>query len=206
LLYVVSHIAQEAVSATHDRLRNFHLPFDDQVRGIRTAGAFMQLAFESNRWFEGDATRALPLMEEEYTVVDAATGYPVAAPSDQREPEEFAGWVEDESKCDFGLSRDGGCGLVAVRGAKLALLNVGHWMEVDAITDESLRAAIMKQDKKRIELTAYYKAHRDSHEESMGPYIGVLTKEGRLAVVHVEAFSGPDEIAYRVRPRLVKGV
>jgi hypothetical protein len=35
----------------------------------------------------------------------------------------------------------------------------------------------------------------------VGPYIGVMTREGRLAVVHVEDFSGREQILYRARPR-----
>jgi hypothetical protein len=191
---------REALWATCSGSEDFVLPFEDQVRSYGQSGASIQLGFESNRWFASD-TRALPAIEEEFTMVDATTGDQVSAPSDRREPSVFAVWVEQQSGSHFGLSREGGLSLVAVREARLALLNVRNWIESDAIKDQALRTLITDQSKSRVELTPYRKASRSSHGEVLGPYIGIMTKEGRLAVVHVEDLSAPDEVAYRVRPR-----
>lgn len=183
----------------------FPLFDDDRVGGNGAGNGYVHLGFMSNRRFLGDS-RALGPMENDYTVVDATTGYPDSAPPDQHETGKFAAWVTAQDKGDFGLSRAGGTSIIAVRGAKFASLNVTNWIEADAMPNDVLRATIEAQQKQRIDLNPYYTsflAEYSTHPpmEFIGPYIGVLTKEGRLAVVQVEGFSGPEQIDYRVRPR-----
>lgn len=180
-------------------LNQAYLEFPDRIKTLEWK------VFMSNRIFRG-GTLGLRQMERDYSVVDATTGLPVSVPFDQREPAKFAMWIEAQDKGDFGLSREAGNDLIAVRGAKLALLNVTNWIEADAIRNDELRAVIEQQHKRRIGLSSYYEAHRNEHStypptEFIRPYIGVMTKEGRLAVVHIEDFSGRAQILYRVRPR-----
>jgi Zn-dependent protease with chaperone function len=206
LPFVLNHLVAEALRAqymgeNHENL--FPLFDDDPVGSSGARNGYIHLGFMSNRMFRGD-TRGL--QEKDYSAIDATTGIPISAPSDQLEPAKFLMWVEAQDKGDFRLSREADNGLVAVRRAKLALLNVTNWIEADAIPNDELRAIIEKQNTKRIGLSSYYEAHLNGHStfpptEFIGPYIGVMTKEGRLAVVHIEDFSGREQILYRVRPR-----
>ena len=184
-----------------ERGDNSYPMFDaDRVGGSGAANGYVTLHFMSNRLFQGDS-RVLGTMELQFSIVDATTGVPISAPTDEHERMKFSNWIDKQDKGDFGLSRQTNGSLVAVRGSKLALLKVDNWVQADAIDDESLRATIQQQNKNLIQLASYYRANRDPRINYIGPYIGVLTKEGRLAVVHLEDFSGPDDITYRVRPR-----
>jgi hypothetical protein len=208
LPFVLNHLVAEALRTQYmgEIYENLFPLFDDDPVGSSGArNGYIHLEFMSNRMFRGD-TRGLHQMEEKYWVIDATTGLPVSVPFDQLEPAKFARWIEAQDKGDFGLSREAGNDLIAVRGAKLALLNVTNWIEADAIRNDELRAVIEQQHKRRIGLSSYYEAHRNEHStypptEFIRPYIGVMTKEGRLAVVHIEDFSGREQILYRVRPR-----
>jgi hypothetical protein len=203
LNFVVFKIVHHVLETTHPRMESFRLPFEDRVVSTLLSGTFISLGFESNRPFVGSGVRSLHSIEESYSVVDASTGYPDSAPPNRRDAEGFAAWLQAQGKGDLGLSL-APYSLVALRGAKLALLDVENWIEADAIRNDALRAIILKQDKKRIELEKYYQANRDSNDHYVVPYAGILTTEGRLAVVAVEDFSGRNDIAYRLRPRLEK--
>ncbi len=205
LRYVVPHIVSAALRASHRDFKDFTLPFDDRVVSFGHSGSVVRLRFESNAPFHGD-TCGLDDIEKRSSVIDAVTGYRETAPPDDREPGKFARWLDQHGKGDFGYDDAKGGGLFAVRGAKLALLDVSNWVEADAIGNEALRGEIEKQDKQVVSLKTFYEAHRDMHKRHpstpyIGPYIGVLTKEGRLAVVHVEDFSGRESIGVRTRPR-----
>ncbi len=205
LRYVLPHIVSAALRASHRDFKDFTLPFDDRVVSFGHSGSVVRLRFKSNAPFPGD-TRGLDDIEKASSVIDAVTGYPETAPPDDREPGKFARWLDQHGKGDFGYDDAKGGGLFAVRGAKLALLDVSNWVEADAIGNEALRGEIEKQDKQVVSLKTFYETHRDMHKRHpstpyIGPYIGVLTKEGRLAVVHVEDFSGRESIGVRTRPR-----
>ena len=205
LRYVVPHIIAAALKASHHDFKDFTLPGGDRVVRYGHSNTVVRLGFESNAKFRGD-TRGLDDIEETSSVIDAVTGYPETAPVDAREPGKFAGWLDQYGKGDFGYDDAKGGGLFAVRGAKLALLDAINWIEADAINNDALRAEIKKQDKPVVGLKTFYEAHRDVHKTHpsvpyIGPYIGVLTKEGHLAVVHVEDFNGRKSINIRTRPR-----
>ena len=203
LPFLIHHFVSESLWAQYlGETQEYLYPlFDnDRIGGSGAANGHVTLHFMSNRPFLGDS-RALHRMEEQFCVVDAMNGHPVVAPSDHRDPAKFAAWLETQSAGDFGLSRTAGDSLVAVRGAKLALLNVENWIQADAIHDEALREIIERQNQEQIELTSYHKSWQGAMSGFTGPYVGILTKEGRLAVVHVEDFTGPEEIMNRVRAR-----
>jgi hypothetical protein len=165
LPFVLNHLVAEALRTQYmgEKSENLFPLFDDDPVGSSGArNGYIHLGFMPNRMFRGD-TRGLHQMGEKYWVIDATTGFPVSVPLDQLEPAKFAMWVEAQDEGDFALSREAGNDLVAVRGAKFALLNVTSWVEADAIPNDALRAAIEQQNTKRIGLSSYYEAHRNGH-------------------------------------------
>ncbi len=203
LRYVNSHIVSAAMQAMHREPGNFRLPFDDQVIRWGSSNDIVELGFKSNALFRGDSLA----LGDGYTVVDATSGDLVTAPPAQRDREKFAAWLDNHGKGDFAFTSSGvdGATLVGVRGATLLTLDVENWMQADAISNETLRGLLAQEGTDKIALQTYYDAHRERAKAEpaarfSGPYVGVLTREGRLAVVHVEDFSG-EEIIYRARPR-----
>ncbi|MCG8651803.1 MAG: carboxypeptidase regulatory-like domain-containing protein, partial [Pirellulales bacterium] len=206
LAYVVTHMVQKSLYAQYADFSYIELPFEDRLSSY-SAGRTVQLGFVSNRLFLGD-NRSLRQMEQSHSVVDATTGYPITVPREFRQADQLQNWLDRQGKGDFVLSGKSGGTLVAVRDAKLVPLVVDSWMEADAIPDDVLHDEFERRGTQRIGLQEHYRAHRNQHTthpptEYLGPYIGLRTREGRLAVVHIEDFSGPEEIHYRVRPRAV---
>jgi hypothetical protein len=88
----------------------------------------------------------------------------------------------------------------------MVLLDVENWLQADAIDEESLRTLLKQHGGRVIKLKKGFEAHRNQYNtippaEYIGPYIGIQTREGHLAVVHIEDFSGPKEVHYRLRTR-----
>ena len=91
--------------------------------------------------------------------------------------------------------------MIAVRGATLVKLDVKTWVEADAIGNDELKALLNGPSAGRsVSLKKYYQNYQQDNGKPYC-YVGVLTKEGRLAVVAVEDFSGPSSIAVRTRVR-----
>ncbi|TWU44956.1 Regulatory protein BlaR1 [Novipirellula aureliae] len=199
LAHVVSHIVQQSLNAQYRDFGDFELPFDDRVVSYG-AGRIVHLGFQSNRPFVS-SSKSIHEIESSGTVIDATTGNLVTAPNDSREPGAFARWLNEQGKGDFGFddARDGG--LFAVRGAKLVKLEVNTWVEADAISNDELRALLEGPTAGR---TVSLKKHYQDYQRDNSPspcYVGVVTQEGRLAVVAVEDFSGRNSIILRTRAR-----
>lgn len=185
---------------------NFPLFDDDRVVSFGAHNGYVQLGFQSNRPFRR-TSRSLDDVEKGYSVVEAATGYVLTAPKEAREPGAFRRWLRENGKGDFAYDSAKGGGLFAVRNARLVLLDgVKTWYEADAIADDALRERLDKDGQDLVPLKKYYEAYVEKDKvhpsrEFIGPYIGILTQKGVLAVVHVEDYSGLDIITYRVRTR-----
>ena len=199
LNYVVSYIVQQSLNAQYRDFTDFETPFKDRVVSYG-AGRVVHLGFEQNRLFES-SLRSISDVENSGTVVDATTGFLITAPKEYREGNELQSWLGEKGKGDFGFDDANGGGLFAVRGAKLARLDVKTWHEADAIGNKDLRALLNKASAGSV--VQLKKHYQDYQQDNGAPYCyaGVLTKEGRLAVVAVEDFSGRSRIAVRTRVR-----
>ena len=110
-------------------------------------------------------------------------------------------WLSTEGRGDFAYDGEDSR-LFAVRGAKLLRLNVEEWPDGDAIGSPELRKRIETDGKDAISLADDYRRYREDHfRDFPGAYIGVLTEQGRLAVVHVSDFSGKQDITVHTRVR-----
>ncbi len=199
LAYVVSHIVQQSLYARYRDFNEFPIPFDDRVVGYG-AGRFVHLNFESNRPFVG-SMKSLGDIETSATLVDATTGNLLTIPEHSRKPGKFQKWVEEKEQGDFGYDSAHNGGLFGMRGTQLAKLPVNTWVEADAITNDQLRTMLNGREAGRV--VPLKKHYQDYQNDNGAPYcyVGVLTNEGRLAVVAVEDFSGRSiGVRTRVRP------
>ncbi|EMI45530.1 M56 family metallopeptidase [Rhodopirellula sp. SWK7] len=199
--FVVAHIVQQSMDSQYRDFGDFTMPFADHVVSYG-AGRIVHLGFESNRSFVS-SLRSIHEIESSGTVIDATNGYLVTAPKESREPGNFQRWLLEQGKGDFGFDDARGGGLFAVRGAKLVKLNVGTWFEADAISNDEMRTLLEGPTASR---TVSLKEHYLDYQQDNGApycYVGVLTQEGRIAVVAVEDFSGPSRIGVRTRVRSV---
>ena len=197
--YAVSHIVQRSLRAQYQDSADFKLPFKDRV-GSYGAGRLVHLGFMSNRPFDS-SLRGLQEIKTSHTVIDATTGILLTAPKNARELGDFQRWLSKKGRGDFGYDGANGGGLISVRGAKLVELDVEMWHEADAISDKQLRALL--NGPSASDTVSLKKHSQDPFQDAPYCYVGVLTKEGRLAVVAVEGFSGRSSINVRTRVRSV---
>ena len=196
---IVFHIVQQSQAAQYEGVDRFELPFDDRV--VRYgAASVVQLGFKSNRSFVG-SMRSIQDIEDSGTVIDATTGNLITAPEEAQKGNDFQRWLSKNGRGDFGFDDADGGGLFSIRDAKLVKLDVKTWHQADAISSKELRALLGGPSAgQTISLKNHY---QDYQQENGAPccYVGVLTNEGRLAVVAVESFSGRKRIGVRTRVR-----
>ena len=198
--YVVSHIVQQSLFTQYRDSSDIQLPFKDRTVGYGS-GRFVHLSFKSNRPFES-SLRGIDDVESSYTIVDATNGFPFSSPKKLRDADSFKRWLSKQKKGDFGFDAADGGSLIAIRDAKLVKLDVRTWVEADFINKHKLRALL---EGPSAGSTVLLKKHYQDYQQDNGApycYVGVLTREGRLAVVAVEDFSGPSSIAVRTRARI----
>jgi beta-lactamase regulating signal transducer with metallopeptidase domain len=176
----------------------------DPIIGCGTHNLVMNLSFQSNREHVGWYI-SLNGFSRDHSLFDTKRG-PLRGPDVGIASSELSSWLEKEGCCDFGYDDTNGGRLFAVRGAKLLHLDVKAWYEADAIADPDLRNRIQTNGKDAIPLKDAYQEYKEQHtvippKEFVGRYIGVLTKEGRLAVVHVSDFSGIQSVNVGIRVR-----
>ena len=204
LAHIVSHIVKQSLFAKYPDLSDIALPFEDEVVGAEV-GRFVYLSFESNRGFRS-SRKSIGDIENSSTVIDATTGYPISAPKDSRDTAGFERWLSEQNKGDFAFTGANGGSLIATRGAKLVELDVRTWAEADAIGNDKLKALLNGPAAgPKVSLRLYFQVYK--RDGSVQPcYVGVLTKEGRLAVVAVDDFSDLSStiVLTRVRSLLPK--
>jgi len=179
--------------------RDTDLPFDDRVISYGAGTGVAQLGFASNDRFCG-WSRSIAEIESSNAVVDATTGLRHVAPDDVENSEEFRRWLDLSGKGDFAYDQSGGGELVAVRGAKLLALTVKNWPQADEIADKQLLEELNESGGQVVPL-AELRQRLQQDEDAQTIYVGILTKEGRLAVVQVQGFKAPNSIDYLVRFR-----
>jgi len=197
--YVMDRLLVSATSQLNLFRRDTDLPFDDRVISYGAGTGLVHLGFASNerfcRW-----SRSIADVESSNSVVDATTGLRHPAPDDVENKEEFRRWLDVSGKGDFAYDQTGGGKLVAVRGAKLLALNVENWLQADGINDKQLRERLNRSGGNVVPL-ADFRKRLQQDEDAQTVYAGILTKEGRLAVVQVQWFRAPNSIDYLVRCR-----
>ena len=186
--HVTTHIVQQSLNSKYRDFGDFQLPFDDRVVGYG-AGRFVHLSFESNRQFE-NSPKVIHDIESSATVIDATTGNLVTAPKKLRENKKFKSWINGQSKGDFGFDDANGGSLFTTRGAKLVKLDVRTWVEADAIGNDELKALLNGSAAKRTVSLRKYNLNNQPNKNAPYCYVGVLTKEGQIAVAAVESFGG----------------
>ena len=198
--HVVSHIVQQSLFAQYRDSDDIQLPFKDRTVGYGS-GRFVHLSFKSNRPFES-SLRAIDDIKSSCTIVDATNGFLISAPKKLRDADSFKRWLSKQKKGDFGFDAVNGGSLIAIRDAKLVKLDVKTWVEADSIKDDKLRALLEGPSAgSTVSLKRHYQNYQQDNDAPYC-YVGVLTMEGRLAVVAVEDFSGPSSIAVRTRSRI----
>lgn len=177
-------------------------PFDgDKIVAWGVSGLNMCLSFGSNRDFGGDVISLHDFAGSYHWVADVTTGSVVVVPNAESASSKREKWLSTEGRGDFAYDGED-MRLFAVRGAKLLRLNVEKWFDADAIDSPELRKRIEADGKDAISLADDYRREdEDRFRDFPGAYIGVLTEQGRVAVVHVSNFYGKQHILVHTRVR-----
>ena len=181
-------------------------PFDfptfdnDKIHGFGTHP--LRLSFASMGTNNG-RSEFLEVFEKSFSAIDATTDWFGSPPKNAHNRDAALRWMRSQGKGDFAYDRKG---LFAVRDARLLRLDVTNWFGADQTNNDALREQIESHGTDRIPLDDVFQAYRTRYDTEPvklfhGPYIGVLTLEGNLAVVHVENFNEPDRIIVRTRIR-----
>jgi hypothetical protein len=166
------------------------LPFDDKPVSIYGGSGFV--LFASNDRFQpkgfaidgwrGGAAR---------TVYDVAGGtclhLPAAVAGQTPDAPAVARWIDRQGKGEL-LYLDGSAALLAVRSARLAILDVGGWIEADRLSDDELRRRIAEQGKTSVPVDSLRPINgiRPVGEEDPRIFVAVENREKRLAVAALE--------------------
>jgi hypothetical protein len=203
LSFIVPSFVRDTLFTRYPRLEGIPLPFDEKIASGGQGGTQVYLTFPSNDLFRGN-TLSLGDIETGRRILDVRTGSRVRIPESVKMGEaSLKKWLGEQGKGDLGYDDANGGGLFAVRGAKMAVLDVSDWIEADRVSDAKLHTLIKQQGKTVLPLKAYAQAYRDNPDlYGRGQlFVAVETREGRLAVVRVVSYGEKDVMVHtRVRP------
>ena len=94
-----------------------------------------------------------------------------------------------------------GAALVAIRGTKLALLNVGTWHELDRLTDAELRRTLAERSTTRVPI-----GRLRFRDPALGPdrpigFVAIQRPDGGIDAVRVIQWGHTDRLGIETRPR-----
>lgn len=203
LPYIDSHFLVAAIHAQwigENGKTLFPLFDNDDKLGWGAGGLNMSLIFGSNRDFRGNLIGLDDFASTHHCIVDATTGYPEIVSDAEAAPDKREAWLATQGRGDFAYDGQK-IRIFAVRGAKLLRLDVQTWFDADSIADAELRKRIETGGKDAVPLADAFRRH-GSAPGIPGIYIGVLTRQGRLAVVNVPEFSGQQCVHVHTRVRV----
>lgn len=189
-------ISRKDPAADHGYAYSGKLPFDDTVVGLW--GNAPHLCFASNADFRGDhgslgttvaydVIRCIPMYREPMP--------PPGSPALDK-------WLTKERRGELALDDST---LLAVRGAKIAELQVKNWFDADKLTDAQLRATIGNSRRDRISIKRLPPGngqHRGDRSEGEF-FIVVQSREGRFAVINLYNYEFK-QLMFWCRPRAAK--
>ncbi len=189
LLYVVPHAVWQAMLAQYPDWAKVVLPFQDRVNTAGQGNGYIQMAFDSNRWFAG---RQLPL---------GAGGFlDVCLPAILTEKERSNLAPARSGDVKFEVA-GGARSLVAVRGATIIHLQGADWMEIDAIPDGILQTPSAWKEMSSFSLEGLKGLSETNLQKYPGRFVAVRTAEGRLSVLEVRSID-QDSVNLHVRARM----
>jgi len=119
---------------------DIELPFEDEVRSIWGGGngAGPHLAFASNAKFRGQ-----DVFLDNHCVFDLVRGLSRIAPAQQKASGNtlIANWVKEHNRGDITYD-DSNATLIALRGAKMAELEVPNWFDADRVSNNQLHKLV----------------------------------------------------------------
>jgi hypothetical protein len=163
------------------------LPFDDTVIGIWDNGP--SLHFASNAGFRGN-TGDLS-QSSVYDIVGCTSIQPAPSAAGRALPNPpgaaMEAWLAREGRGDLTLDHTD---LVAVRGAKMAKMQVKNWFDADKLSDDQLRAAVRDGGRDRISIIGLPPMNGPAAvDRSRGEFFVVVqTRENHLAVINLHNF------------------
>ncbi|MHC4648191.1 MAG: hypothetical protein ACYTBJ_22245 [Planctomycetota bacterium] len=163
---------------------DIELPFDNEVRSIWGGGGGVgpHLVFASNAKFRGQYV----LLSQGRNVFDIVHGVLSAASNDRdtNRLEMINKLVAKQGRGDIAYD-EAAAAVFAVRGAKMARLDVADWLEADAVSNERLREFIRDSSFSRISVVNLPRMNgpRPMDRARGRIFIAVQTHEGRLAVI-----------------------
>jgi hypothetical protein len=163
---------------------DIQLPFKDEVRSIwgGGGGAGTHLAFASNAQFRGrDVFLDSHGYRQVFDIVQGVLQVPPEA-RDGATDKLIADWAQKQNKGDIDYN-DMTASLLALRGAKIAVLKVANWFEADRISDAKLHSVITENGLRSISVKQLPPMNRRVEVNEPRFFIVVRSREGRLTVI-----------------------
>ncbi len=166
---------------------DIQLPFEDEVRSIwgGGGGAGAHLAFASNAQFRG---RDVFLDSHGYRqVFDIVQGVLQVPPEARYGATDklIADWSRKQNKGDVDYN-DMTASLLALRGAKIAVLRVANWFEADRVSNAELHSLITENGRTTISVKQLPPMNRRVGVNEPRFFIVVRSLEGRLTVIDLQ--------------------
>jgi len=163
------------------------LPFEDEVRSIWGGGdgAGPHLVFTSNAQFRGQ-----DVFLESRSVFDIVSGLWRVEPAVRGASSNtlIIQWVREQNKGDIAYD-DSGASLMALRGAKMAELNVSNWFEADHVSNADLHKLIGEKSRTLISVKRLPPTNGPRRVGVNEPrfFLVVQNREGRLAIIDLRS-------------------
>jgi ankyrin repeat protein len=162
------------------------MPFQDRVVGVHHHGfpQFASNAFFHRGPFTLQAWRGVKVRRDVFDVVSrAGTTIPADVPGDAADGPEVERWLDKQAKGEL-VFEPTPATLKAVRGAKLALLDVDNWRDADGVSDEALGKLIDERGAFDVPVAGVWSGNGGGGGKRV--FVAVRNAEKRLAVVGLE--------------------
>jgi ankyrin repeat protein/beta-lactamase regulating signal transducer with metallopeptidase domain len=199
--HIPIRLAQAAGNVQYSResLSDFPSPFDDRVyAGVPWIDGF-QFSFRSHG--SGLHSNVIGDIDgRKHAILSIDSNHLQSVPDDIQGSDALKKWISTLQQGDLYYDDADGGALVAVRGARLALLRLDGWLASDQLADDALRELVTRHGRSIIHLKEMTELERAMRSISMR--LAALTSAGQLAVLNAR-FIGPvfDRLEVTVRPR-----
>lgn len=199
LAFAKAHCVSSAMNLRYRTVESFSLPFQDRLVTWGQASGRVELSFASNQSYAGQML-AVDDVETSREILDVLEPSLLRFPADVKGESGLDRWLAQQGRGHVGYDDANGGGLFGVRGTKLLELTVHTWMDADQLTASDLQALLQQKGQHVVSLVELQKGHQaDPWAQS---FVGVLTGDGKLAVVSVSLPVGPGSgVLLHARPR-----
>ena len=175
------------------------LPFGDRVRGFLISNTRFILTFESTAALTPRGGTIQGLGGRKDTLFDLTRLSVMPCPAGPGEAS-LEKWLREADKGDLAYDEKAKA-LLALRGAKIALLDVGTWFAADALSDAQLRERLAQHGTTRIPVGSFRFRDPDPNLKTPIAFVAVEKPGHPLDVVRVAHWARTDGLGIALRAR-----